>query len=106
MTEGALGNEALSSGQHLEQSTEHVKASLFVQPRPEPIRLVQSGQPLSPVKAPSPLKGELPPNVLEALSELKDRYSFGPPTGTKCSDLNSLIPTTFSLVTSVSFPEP
>ena len=29
----------------------------------------------------SPLKGVLPPNVLEALSELEDRYSFGLLTG-------------------------
>ena len=36
---------------------------------------------LSPTKVSSPLKGELLPNVLKALSELEDRYSFGPPTG-------------------------
>ena len=54
--EGVLGNEALLSGRHLERSKERAEAALFIQPRPKPIRLVWSGQALSPVKAPSPLK--------------------------------------------------
>ena len=40
--EGVLGDEALSSGRHLEQSTEHAEAALFVQSRPRPIHLVRS----------------------------------------------------------------
>ena len=56
---------------------ELAEAISFVQPKPKPIRLVQSGLALSPVKALSPLKGELPPSVLQARSELEDRYSFG-----------------------------
>ena len=80
-SEGALGDQALSSGRHLERSTECAEAISFVQPKPKPIRLVRSGLTLSPVKVLSPLKGELPPSVLQALSELEDCYSFGPSPG-------------------------
>ena len=64
----------LSSGRRLERSTEHAEAVLLVQPKPKPIRLVRSGLVLSPVKVPSPLKGELTPSVLQALRESEDRY--------------------------------
>ena len=79
--EGALRDEALSSGRPLEWSTECIEEPLFIQRRSRPIKLVQSGQPLSPATVSLPVKGVLPPNVLEALSELEDRYSFVLPTG-------------------------
>ena len=37
---GALGDEAISSGQRLEWSMKCTEAVLFVQPKPKPIRLV------------------------------------------------------------------
>ena len=87
---GALGDKDLSSGRPLERSTERTEEALFIQPRPRPIRLVWSGQALSPTKAPAPLKGELSPNVLETLSEfqLEDRSSFGLLTGTRAHSDN------------------
>ena len=78
--EGALGDEALSSRRPLEQSTEGAEGSLFIQPRSRPIKLVRSGQPLSPAPVSLPLKRTLSPNVLKVLSELEDCYSFGLPT--------------------------
>ena len=79
--EGTLSDKALFSGRPQVRTTEGTEAPLFIQPRSRPIKLVRSGRHLSPATVSSPLKGFLPSNVLKALSELEDCYSFGLPMG-------------------------
>ena len=79
--EGARVVEVLSSVGLPDRSAEVTSASLFISPGPRPIKLVQSGRPLSPVPVLQPLMGDLSLDVVQAWDELEAWYGIWPLTG-------------------------